>query len=328
MTQGTIPAPGRWRSWLLQGLLGLAVVGALAWLVWNAKTNLAARGIASGFDFLDGAARFPISESWLVYDSADTFGWAITVGLVNTVVLSALVIGLSTLAALPLAMARRSMHPILAGIASAYVEVMRNTPLVVQLLFWYGLITISFPQVQDAWQPVPGVYLSMRGMALPSLQWAGGIGLQWPVPTGLSFEGGLLVTPELGALVIGLVVYSTAFSGEIIRGGIDAVPRGQWEAGRALGLRQWPLLRQIVLPQALRTIIPPLTSQYLTITKNTTLALAVGYPDLGFVIATTINQTGQAVEGLLLLMGIFLTLSLAVSALMGWYNRRVLARFA
>ena len=131
------------------------------------------------------------------------------------------------------------------------------------------------------------------------------------------------VMAALTALLIGLVFYSTAFSGEIIRSGIDAVPGGQWEAGSSLGIRRWHLLRLIVFPQALRIILPPMTSQYLSIIKNSTLALAVGYPDLSFVVATTINQTGQAIEGILILMGVFLTISLTVSVLMNLYNRRL-----
>lgn len=314
----------RWRAGLWQALLLATVLGGLFWLVDNALGNLARRGITSGFDFLSHTARFPISESMLSYESTDTFGRALVVGLVNTLVVAGVVALLSTVGGFWLALLRRARHPLLAGTGTVYVEVMRNTPLVVQLLFWYGLVTISLPPVAEAWSPLPGVYLSLRGIALPGLGGSGPLGLDLPQPEGLGFAGGLLLTPELSALLLGLVIYSTAFSGEIIRGGIAAVPRGQWEAARALGLRPGPLLRLIVLPQALRTIIPPMTSQYLVIVKNTTLALAVGYPDLAFVIATTINQTGQAVEGVLMLMGVFLSLSLAVTLFMNWYNRRAL----
>jgi general L-amino acid transport system permease protein len=314
-----------WRAGLWQALLLAAALGGVAWLIDNATDNLTRRGIAGGFDFLSQTARFPISEGLLSYESTDTFGRAILVGLVNTLVVSAVVVLLSTAAGFALAVLRRSGHPLLSGFGAVYVELMRNTPLVVQLLFWYGLVTTSLPPVSEAWSPLPGFYLSLRGVALPGLVLGGGLpGLDLPLPYGPGFRGGVVLTPELSALLIGLVVYSTAFSGEIIRGGIAAVPTGQWEAGRALGLRPWPLLRMVVLPQALRTIVPPMTSQYLTITKNTTLALAVGYPDLGFVIATTINQTGQAVEGVLMLMGVFLGLSLGVSMFMNWYNQRLL----
>lgn len=314
----------RWRAWLWQLVLLVTVAGGLAWLLHNGMVNLARRGITSGFEFLTYTARFPISESWLSYESTDTFGRALMVGLVNTLVVAGVVALLSTVGGLLLALVRRARHPIIAGSGTVYVEVMRNTPLVVQLLFWYGAVTIGLPPVAEAWSPLPGVFLSLRGIALPGLGGSGLLGLDLPQPEGLGFAGGMLLTPELSALLLGLVAYSTAFSGEIIRGGIAAVPRGQWEAAQALGLRPGPLLRLVVFPQALRTIIPPMTSQYLAIVKNTTLALAVGYPDLAFVIATTINQTGQAVEGVLILIGVFLSLSLIVSLFMNWYNRRVL----
>ncbi|WP_241137219.1 ABC transporter permease subunit, partial [Achromobacter xylosoxidans] len=136
--------------------------------------------------------------------------------------------------------------------------------------------------------------------------------------------GGSAFTPEFTALLVGLTIYSAAFSGEIIRGGIDAVPAGQWEAAHSLGLKPAAALRWIVVPQALRVIIPPMTSQYLSIIKNTTLALAVGYPDPSFVITTTINQTGQAIEGVAVLMAVYLSISLSVSLFMNLYNRRIL----
>jgi general L-amino acid transport system permease protein len=311
----------RVRSWALQAALALAVLGTLAWLVANARANLAHRGIATGFDFLDEVARFPISESLLSYETTDTFARAFWVGLTNTLVVSAVVIVAATLLGFLLALLRRSRHPLLAGAGTTYVEVMRNSPLVVQLLFWYGLVTISLPSTSEALQLLPGVYLSNRGLVLPAFSEGA---LQWPQLEGLNFSGGIVLTPELTALLIGLVVYSAAFCGEIIRGSIAAVPKGQWEAAQALGLRPWHALRLVVLPQALRIIVPPMTSQYLSIAKNTTLALAVGYPDLSSVIATMINQTGQAVEGVLLLMATFLAISLSVSLFMNWYNRRLM----
>lgn len=316
----------RFRSWLWQVALLATIVGAAGWLVWNAAQNLARRGIASGFGFLDQAARFPISESLLSYETSDTFARAFAVGIANTLFVSACVILLSSLLGFGLALLRRSSHPILSGAATVYVEVTRNTPLVVQLLFWYGVVTVTLPGASEALSPVPGVFLSNRGFVFPGLVFGAGMlpGLDLPRLQGLNFTGGVALTPELAALLIGLVLYSTAFSGEIIRGGIAAVPLGQWEAARALGLGPWHVLRKVVFPQALRIIVPPMTSQYLSIIKNTTLALAVGYPDLSFVVATTINQTGQAVEGILILMGVFLGISLTVSLFMNWYNRRAM----
>lgn len=370
----------RLRSWCLQALLIAVVVGGLGWLAWNAQANLARRGITSGFGFLEQAARFPISESLLSYDTSDSFGHAFLVGITNTLFVSVLVILFSTVLGLGLALARRSKHPLVSGSATVYLEVIRNTPLVVQLLFWYAMLTVALPPARQALSPLPGVFLSVRGLYFPKLvlsgevlwfwvavavsllmviaavmlrpmlklrhgmrfplvrialaaavvligiaAWTGGVGasLDLPALRGLNYTGGSTYTPEFTALLIGLVFYSTAFSGEIIRSGIDAVPGGQWEAGSSLGIRRWHLLRLIVFPQALRIILPPMTSQYLSIIKNSTLALAVGYPDLSFVVATTINQTGQAIEGILILMGVFLTISLTVSMLMNFYNRRL-----
>lgn len=315
----------RLRSWLLQAMLAVGVVGTVSWMVWTAQSNLTRRGIASGFGFLDEVARFPISESLLAYEPTDTVARAFLVGVSNTLMVSALVIVGATLLGFLLALLRRSRHPMLSGAGTAYVEVMRNTPLVVLLLCCYGMVTIGLPAASQALQLLPGVYLSNRGLTLPTIVQAGsGLAVDWPRLEGLNFNGGTVLTPELTALLTGLVVYSAAFCGEIIRGSIAAVQRGQWEAAEALGLKPWHALRLVVLPQALRIIVPPMTSQYLSIAKNTTLALAVGYPDLSSVIATTINQTGQAVEGILILMGTFLAISLAVSLFMNWYNRRLM----
>jgi len=369
---------GRARAVLMQALIACGFLGAVGWLAWNAHANLTQRGIAMGFDYLGEAARFPMAESLLAYQPTDSYGRAFVVGLVNTLYISALVIVASTVLGFGLALARRSRHPLVNGIATVYLEAVRNTPLVVQLLFWYSLVTLNLPPVRQALQPLPGVFLSVRGLFFPSVSvqgnvqalvggllaaalvlWGawrlarrstaravpwrslgvvaavavaalaagwGGATLQVDSPTlrGLNFIGGTAFTPEFTALLVGLTIYSAAFSGEIIRGGIDAVPGGQWEAAHSLGLKPGAALRWIVVPQALRVIIPPMTSQYLSIIKNTTLALAVGYPDLSFVITTTINQTGQAIEGVAVLMAVYLSISLSVSLFMNLYNRRLL----
>lgn len=366
----------RARSVMMQVLIACLFFGTLAWLVWNAHYNLTQRGIATGFGYLSDAARFPISESLLAYRPTDSYARAFAVGLMNTLYISVLVIVASTVLGFLLALARRSRHPLVNGIATFYLEITRNTPLVVQLLFWYSLVTINLPSPRQALNPLPGVFLSIRGLFFPSVQiegdwlalvWVilgatvvwlalrplrrrrpalplgrvyfavallacvlawqwGGVTLigQPPQLRGLNFVGGTALTPEFTALLLGLTLYSSAFSGEIIRGGIDAVAPGQWEAAQSLGLRPWTTLRCVVVPQSLRVIVPPMTSQYLSIVKNTTLALAVGYPDLSFVITTTINQTGQAIEGLAILMGVYLCISLSVSLFMNLYNCRIL----
>jgi len=370
-------ADTRVRALAYQAACVLAVAAVVAWLAGNTFANLAQRGISVGFDFLGRSARFPISESVLPYTPSDSFAWAFVVGLGNTLLLAVLVGALATALGLALALARRSANPLAVGMATVAVETLRNTPLVVQLLFWYAAVTVGLPNVHAALNPLPGVHLSDRGLYLPAVVVRhgavvaavallgaiaivaaarrgralrlrtgqpnrlaltvavgaaavlalaivlAGVGVRDPQLGRFNFVGGAAITPESVALLLGLVLYSAAFIGEIIRGGIDAVGVGQWEAGRAIGLDERQTLRLVVIPQALRVIIPPMTSQYVNILKNTTLALVVGYPDISSVTATTINQTGQALEGIVILMAVFLSLSLAGSAFMNWYNRRV-----
>jgi len=360
----------RLRGLALQGLALAAALGGVGWLAQNAAFNLADRGIAGGFGFLGRAASFPISESLLRYRPSDSFGWAFVVGLGNTLLISVVAGVGATVLGFGLALIRRSANPIAAGFATVVVDSLRNTPVVVQLLFWYSLFTLALPGLEAALHPAPGVLLSNRGAFLPvahlrgsellglvaltlaagglgvlrltrrgwyralaavalllaaaGVAFAGGLGLQISSPhrVGSDVVGGLHISPEFAAISVGLVLYSAVYVGEIVRGGIDAVPKGQWEAGRSLGLSEGQTLRLIILPQALRIIIPPMTSQYINIIKNTTLALVVGYPDISLVAATTINQTGQAVEGVAILMFVFLSISLAASVLMNLLNRR------
>lgn len=312
------------RAVVFQVVTVALVLAAAGWLIDNTLTNLAKRGITVGFDFLTRSARFPISESVLPYRPSNTFAWAFVVGLANTLMLSVVIGAASTALGLLVALARRSKNPLAKGVSTTFVETMRNTPLVVQLLFWYALVTVGLPNVHAALNPAPGVFLADRGLYFPALSFADWR-LTFDVPhlERFNYIGGAALTPELVALLLGLILYSAAFVGEIIRGGIDAIGIGQWEAGRAVGLSERQTLRLVIVPQALRVIIPPMTSQYINIVKNTTLALVVGYPDISSVTATTINQTGQAVEGILILMAVFLTLSLSASLFMNWYNRRV-----
>lgn len=367
----------RLREWGAQALLLAGLVALVLWIAGNTARNLAERGIRTGLDFLSRPARFPISESVLAYDPSDSFLWAYAVGVTNTLWLSFLTIVLATLLGLCVGLARRSAHPLLSVVATLYVTVLRNVPLLVQLLFWYGITTSVFPGPREALNPVPGVYLSLRGVYAPSLVvepggfelligalvlialviWlvarlvrrgtpaalgtlAGAAGwavsswllyralgaplsLESPEFKGLNFVGGNHLSPEFAAIIFGLTLYTAAFIGEIIRGGIDAVGKGQWEGAKALGLSERQCTFKVVLPQALRVIVPPMTSQYLSTVKNTTLALAVGYPELGLVVNTVTNQTGQALESILIMLSVYLSISLSVSLFMNWYNARV-----
>jgi len=295
-----------------------AVLFAIGYLVSNTLTNLEVRRIASGFGFLGREAGFEIGESFFMrYGAADSYLRALVVGLVNTLAVAAIGIVLATGLGTAIGLFRLSGNLLLRTISTAYVEFVRNVPLLVQLFFWYAMITETLPVAREALEPLPGVFLSNRGIYFPSFSGT-------PVLQGFNFAGGAALTPEFAALLLGLATYTAGFIAEIVRAGVLAVGRGQWEAAQAVGLTRPQALRHVVLPQALRVIVPPMTSQYLDLTKNSSLAVAIGYPDLVSIANTTINQTGQAIEGIAIIMLVYLTISLTISAFMNWYNARVL----
>jgi general L-amino acid transport system permease protein len=328
-------------------------------------------------------ASFGIGESFIPYDPSNTYGRALLVGLVNTLVVSALGIVLATIVGVLAGVARLSSNWLINRFAAAYVGVIRNTPLLLQLMFWYFGVIIQLPAVRQAIKLPGPIFLTQRGIylawfektstfpawrvyiilafisifiiwfALRSMQkraniplspwwnlaylvvplliiWVGGL-LQPEPPlspfipelTGLNFKGGIRLTPEFAALLFGLVVYTGAFIAEIVRAGIQAVARGQVEAARSLGLTNSQTLRLIVFPQALRIMIPPVTSQYLNLAKNSSLAIGIGYPDLFSVAGTIHNQTGAAIEIITIMMLSYLSISLFTSLLMNIYNKRI-----
>jgi general L-amino acid transport system permease protein len=362
-----------------------ALIAAVAFVGWyfvsNTLRNLDERKIATGFAFLAREAGFEIGEtSGFAYGAADTYLRALGIGLANTFRIAAVGVVLATILGTVLGLARLSRNWLIARLAAVYVEVMRNIPLLVQLFFWYTIISENLPGPKDALTPLPGLFLSNRGITFPVLhydpaqwwllaallvgaviafllvRWATrrqaatgeqfpaysvGFGIMLGLPllvlfaagipheihrpelSGFNFVGGAALTPEYAALLFGLVVYTAAFIAEIVRAGVLAVDRGQFEAAHALGLPRSRAMRLVVLPQALRVIVPPMTSQYLNLTKNSSLAVAIGYPDLVSIANTTLNQTGQAIEGIMIIMAVYLTISLSISAFMNWYNRRV-----
>jgi general L-amino acid transport system permease protein len=299
----------------------IAVVLAVAWyLVHNTVANLEDRRIASGFGFLEREAGFEIGESaFLRYSASDSYLRALAVGLANTLAVSLLGIVLATLLGTAVGLFRLSKNFLLRTVAGAYVEFIRNTPLLVQLFFWYALITEVLPHPRAALEPFPDVFLTNRGIFYPSFS-------STPVLQGFNFTGGMVLTPEYATLLLGLTVYTASFIAEIVRAGVLAIGRGQWDAAHAVGLARAQALRHVVLPQAVRVIVPPLASQYLNLTKNSSLAVAIGYPDLVSIANTTMNQTGQAIEGVAIIMAVYLTISLSISAFMNWYNARVMRR--
>ena len=311
------------RAVAYQSLL-VAMLAFGAWyFISTAAENLQTRRIASGFGFLTREAGFEIGETTIIsYSATDTYLKALAAGLLNTLWVATLAILFSTLFGVALGFARLSPNWLLGKIAAAYVEVFRNAPLVVQLFFWYAIITDALPAPAEALNPLPGLFFSNRGVAFPTFS---PTSLAWDLPMldGFNFSGGASLSPEFAALLIGLSLYTASFIAEIVRAGILSVDAGQDEAAHSLGHNRRQAMRFIILPQALRLIVPPLASQYLNCTKNSSLAVAIGYPDLVSIVNTTINQTGQAIEGIAVIMAVYLTISLATSALMNWYNRRI-----
>jgi len=371
------------RSVILQIVAAAVVVGLTAFLVRNTAINLEKRGIASGFGFLENTAGFDISITLIPYGLQSTYGRAFLVGLLNTLVVSAIGIVFATIVGFLVGVARLSRNFLAAKLAAAYVDVIRNIPLLAQIIFWYFGVLAALPSVRESGKaPILDVfYLNTRGLYMPApipqpgfwmlpaalgcgivaaivlSRWArrrqeltgrqfpafwAGLGLiaglplltglaggfrltfSLPVLKGFNFAGGMVVLPEFVAILLALSIYTAAFIAEIVRSGVQAISHGQTEAAYALGLRPALTTRLIILPQALRIIVPPLTSQYLNLTKNSSLAVVIGYPELVSVfMGTVLNQTGQAVEVIAITMGVYLAISLAISLLMNWYNKRI-----
>jgi general L-amino acid transport system permease protein len=368
-------------QWVAQILSAVLVLGFLWFFISNVRRGAEARGLSWSYSFLSEAAGFPISESPLPYDASYPFARAFVIGVLNTLKASLVGIVLATILGIITAVARLSTNWLVSKIASVYIEIIRNVPLLVQLFFWYFGFFQRLPPVKEATQLPGPIYLSQRGLYMvwfkpTSTFWTWmifvgvGLVLSWalylvlsryqiqtgkttyPVATALAtlvmlplvgwflagesplvttvpvlgkfnFEGGLRLTPEFVGLLIGLVIYTGAFIAEVVRAGILAVHKGQFEAARAVGLTNMQVLRLVVFPQAMRVITPPLISQYLNLTKNSSLAILIGYADVFFVGRTIINQSGRAVPVFLLIMAIYLSISLITSIIMNIYNRRV-----
>ncbi|WBM71061.1 amino acid ABC transporter permease [Buttiauxella sp. WJP83] len=369
------------RAWLFQIIAVVAVVGIAIYLIHNTVTNLSNRGITSGFAFLDRSAGFGIVQHLIDYEQGDTYGRVFIVGLLNTLLVSALCILFASFIGFFLGLARLSDNWLLRKLSTFYIETFRNIPPLLQIFFWYFAVLRNLPGPRQAVSAFDLLYLSNRGLYIPSpqigegalaflaaiivaliasaglyrynkmhqiktgqlrrtwpyalgllillpmlAQWIFGSALHWDIPAlrGFNFRGGMVLIPELAALTLALSVYTSAFIAEIIRAGIQSVPYGQHEAARSLGIPNPVTLRQVIIPQAMRVIIPPLTSQYLNIVKNSSLAAAIGYPDMVSLFAgTVLNQTGQAIETIAITMSVYLLISLTISLLMNIYNRRI-----
>ena len=384
----TAPAPRRsafsWRSKQARGVVyQILVLSFIAFMVWllvsNTLSNMKARGIQSGFDFLMQPAGFDIGEQWIGFESIQPYWRAFLAGTVNTLRVAVIGVVLTTILGTLLGIGRFSRNGLVRGLCYGYVECFRNIPVLLQLLMWYLLFTEYLPQVDAALHLGSWLYVSKNGVSFPALVWElghtlalvcgfmggvaafgyaaqarkkfektgrvqpvlwvslvlvlggillgwiiGGAPMTWEMPkiTETQVEGGGALSPEYMSVLLGLVLYTSAFVAEVVRGGIASVSLGQHEASASLGIPQGLSMRLVVLPQALRVIIPPMTNQFLNLTKNSSLAVAVGYPDVVSIANTSLNQTGRAVECIVIIMAIYLTTSLLTSGFMNWFNVR------
>ena len=370
-----------WGGFVLQILF----VAALAWIgyeiVVNTRANLQSQRITSGFGFLENTAGFDVSQSLIPYSGSDPYTRVFLVGLLNTLLVSVIGIFFATVLGFIVGLGRLSPNWLLSRISGGYVELVRNLPLLFQILFWYLAVLAALPNPRQSISLFGSLFLSNRGFVIPkpignpglepfaaaivvailgslllrryarrqlfdsgrritiwpyvlalliglpllaSLIFGAPVTFEFPELKGFNFSGGSRVIPEFVALTVALSTYTAAFIAEIVRAGILSVHKGQMEAGASLGLSRGSTLRLIVVPQALRVILPPLTNQYLNLTKNSSLAVAIGYPDLFSVFAgTTLSQTGQAIEIIAITMGVYLLISLVTSALMSFYGWRI-----
>lgn len=371
---------GRWRGLLLQAAVLAAVVGVLGWFAANAWSELR----SFGYGFMANTSGFEISFKLTAYSRESSYWDVLVVGLLNTLLVAGLGIVLATLLGFVVGIARLSPNWIVSRLAAAYVEFVRNVPLLLWILFFYLALLPTLPPAKQAISVGGSVFLSNRGLYVPKLHWGEGawaiplglaagilaavlfsrwararqqatgkrppdlllgaaavvglplhaffaagmpVSLEFPELKGFNFRGGLAIQPELVALVLALTIYTATYIAEIVRSGIEGVSKGQSEAASALGLSRGQRLRLVVIPQAMRIIVPPLTSQYLNLTKNSSLATAIAYPDLVAVFAgTALAQAGREIEILGLTAAIYLTLSLLTSLAMNLYNRRTQLR--
>ena len=363
-------------------ILQILFVAVLVWvgyeIVANARSNLAAQRITSGFGFLNNTAGFDVNQALISYSGSDSYSRVLLVGILNTLLVSVIGIVLSTILGFLVALGRLSPNVLLSRVSGAYVELIRNLPLLFQILFWYLAVLSALPGPRQSISLFSTFFLNNRGFIVPRpieepgltpflialgaaivvslglryyarrelfvrghamriwpyvlgllvglplmamLMFGVPVAFEVPVLKGFNFAGGSRIIPELVALTVALTMYTASFIAEVVRGGILSVHKGQMEAGLSLGLSRGTVLRLIVVPQALRVILPPLTNQYLNLTKNSSLAVAIGYPDLVSVFAgTTMSQTGQAIEIIAITMGVYLAISLITSAMMSFYS--------
>lgn len=356
-------------------VLGLVIV-AIAWMGNNLLNNLQRLNLSFGFDFLDRTASFAIANPPISYQPTDPYLRALLVGLLNSLRIMFFGIIIASILGISVGIGRLSDNWLVSKLAGAYVEILRNTPLLLQLFFWYFAVFLRLPKIENPLVIGDRIFLTNRGLDIPwfapqfhnwlvlgaiigcgicgilawnkrhqaieqgknpQLWWwllgcsaiaivlLSCFGIDWVTPqlANKSIQGGLNLSPEFATLLIGLGIYTSAFIAEVVRGGIQSVSQGQWEASRALGLKPSTIMQQVIFPQALRVMIPPLTSEYLNLIKNSSLAIAIGYSDIYAIGNTIFNQTGKPIEIILIIMVVYLTINLIVSLIMNRFNSSV-----
>ena len=313
------------RTYLLQAAIIGLVLLALYGLASIVAAKMRGLGVEPGFGFLWQRAGFDIGDRLIAFDATDTYGRAFLVGLLNTVSVAVVAIIASLLLGGAVGLGQLARNPLLARLCEAYVELFRNVPLLLQVLIVYVLLIGRLPLPQEAWQLGPDIWLSKSGLALPWPAFTdAGLVLESPVLGRFTFSGGAMLSPEFMAVAAALTLFTASYIAEVVRGSVQAVSQRQTEAALALGLNDLQTMRFVVVPQALRSMIPPLANQLLNLIKNSSLAVAVGYPDLVAVADTTLNQSGHAVECIAIIMAVYLTLSLITAAFMNRWHVRLL----
>ena len=312
---------------VIQLLILVVFLGGVWFILHTAGHNLDRLGVAQsgrGFKFLTHKTQFSINFSPISYSEDSTYLRLFIVGILNTLMVSALGIFFATILGFIVGILKIGGNKALRIISHSYVELMRNIPLLIQILFWYFMALNILPSPKNSLSFAGSFFLNNRGLSIPFPELSThGLQLSLPAWQGFNFVGGVTIIPEFVALLFALSTYTAAFIAEIVRAGIQGVSHGQVEAARALGFSRFQVLRFVVIPQGFRIMIPPLTSQYLNLTKNSSLAMAIGYPDLFAVFAgTALNQSGQAIEIIAMTMGVYLVMSLMTSLFMNWFNLR------
>lgn len=362
----------RARWFFLQVVAFLLIIGFFGNIVHNVVQNVDERGLRTGFEFLSSEAGFPISETLISYDESNSYLRSFYVGIVNTLFVSVISVIFASILGLLIGVANFSNNWLVRKLAVGYVELFRNIPILLQILFWHNLILNIFPPPRQSFHFLDIIFINLRGIYLPGIiDWSnllvlifglagaifaifainrskkitasskkiikyalifipiigyfllGGTSFELPVLKGFNFQGGISISPELFALAFALSIYTATYIAEAVRSGIESVATGQKEAAQSLGLNHKQVLKFVVLPQALRVAIPPIISQYLNVVKNSSLAVAIGYPDLVNVFTgTALNQVGQALEIIAMTMLVYLIISLLISLVLNWVNAK------